>query len=62
LTGTSLVACAMINRNCVVIEKNEMCVRGMFYRMMWLETLPGPSEECGLEGEIEEDEDESEEE
>jgi hypothetical protein len=52
----------MINRNCVVIEKNEMCVRGMFYRMMWLETLPGPSEECGLEGEIEADEDESEEE
>jgi hypothetical protein len=46
----------MINRNCVVIERNEMCVRGMFYRMAWLETLVGPSDECGIEVEIEEDE------
>jgi hypothetical protein len=37
----------MIGRNCVTIEKNELCVRGILYRMMCLNTLAGPNTECG---------------
>ena len=41
------MACAMTGRNCVAIDRNPVCCRGMVYRMQHLKGLPGPNVECG---------------
>ena len=37
----------MTGRNCVAIDRNPVCCRGMVYRMQMLKNLPGPNVECG---------------
>ena len=44
--GTTLVACAVGGFNCVCVDKEESCVEGMLYRMLCLNSLPGPLGEC----------------
>ena len=41
------MACAMTGRNCVAIDRNPVCCRGMVFRMQHLKDLPGPNVECG---------------
>ena len=41
------MACAMTGRNCVAIDRNVVCCRGMVFRMQHLKDLPGPNVECG---------------
>lgn len=48
----------MIGRDFVMIEKNELVVRGILYRMTCMSSplIPGPTIECGIEksdGEVE---------
>jgi len=48
----------MIGRNFVMIEKNELVVRGILYRMTCMSSplIAGPTIECGIEksdGEVE---------
>ena len=44
--GTTLAACAVGGYNCVCVDKDETCVEGMLYRMLCLNSLPGPLGEC----------------
>ena len=44
------MACAMTGRNCVAIDRNPVCCKGMVYRMQMLNHLPGPNAECGEAG------------
>ena len=37
----------MTGRNCVAIDRNPVCCRGMVFRMKSLKGLPGPNVECG---------------
>ena len=37
----------MTGRNCVAIDRNPVCCRGMVFRMQHLKDLPGPNVECG---------------
>ena len=37
----------MTGRNCVAIDRNAVCCRGMVFRMQHLKGLPGPNVECG---------------
>lgn len=46
-SGTSIVACAITGRNCVAVDRNPVCCKGMVFRMASLADLPGPSIECG---------------
>ena len=44
--GTTLVACAVGGYNCVCVDKDDICVEGMLYRMLCLNSLPGLLGEC----------------
>ena len=37
----------MTGRNCVAIDRNAVCCKGMVFRMQHLKGLPGPNVECG---------------
>jgi len=37
----------MTGRNCVAIDRNPVCCKGMVFRMQHLKGLPGPNVECG---------------
>jgi hypothetical protein len=43
----------MLERHCVIVEKNEICVRGMLTRMVNIQdgkVCPFPTVECGGKG------------
>ena len=37
----------MTGRNCVAIDRNAVCCKGMVFHMQHLKGLPGPNVECG---------------
>ena len=39
-----------VGRNCVAIDRNPVCCKGMVYRMQMLKGLPDPNAECGEAG------------
>ena len=62
--GTTLVARAVGGYNCVCVDKDDICVEGMLYRMLCHNSLPGPLSECNeilvdqpadVENDVEED-------
>ena len=50
----------MTGRNCVIIDKNNICCHGMQCRMANLDSTPGPNSECGQVPNLVPDDDEVE--